>query len=102
MNKRTRALQIPRKVKEAVFKRDGGRCVGCGRWAQIDWACAHFIARSHGGLGIEENVLTLCPECHSAFDNGVDRRKLQEKYHEYLKNIYGVDKCLVYRKGKDE
>lgn len=99
MHKRTRACMIPKKVKEAVYERDGGRCVGCGRWARVEWACAHYIARSHGGLGIEENILTLCPECHAEYDQSVKRRELKEKYGEYLRTHYGADKRLTYRKG---
>ena len=100
MHKRTRACQIPRKVKEKVWERDGHRCVGCGRWVPVDCACAHYIARSHGGLGIEENVLTLCPVCHAEFDQSSNRRKLREIYGEYLKTRYGANKSLVYRKGE--
>ena len=90
---------IPKKVKEKVWERDGHRCVGCGRWAPADWACAHYIARSQGGLGIEKNILTLCPECHYSYDNGVERRELKEVYGEYLKRFYGDLEGLTYRKG---
>ena len=30
MHKRTKATSIPKKVKDAVWKRDGGKCVICG------------------------------------------------------------------------
>ena len=100
MHKRTRACQIPAKVKEAVFQRDRGRCVGCGRWARVEWSCAHYIARSHGGLGIEKNILTLCPDCHAEYDNGIKRRELQQKYGEYLREIYGDLDGLRYKKGE--
>lgn len=100
MHKRTRACQIPKKVKEKVWERDNHHCIGCGRWVPVECACAHFIARSHGGLGIEENVLTLCPLCHAEFDQSARRRELQEIYGEYLKTRYGANKSLVYRKGE--
>ena len=44
-SKRTKALEIPSKVKAAVFERDGGCCVYCGR---VGIPNAHFIARSQG------------------------------------------------------
>ena len=31
---------------------------------------AHYIPRSQGGLGIEQNIVTLCRECHDKFDFG--------------------------------
>ena len=91
---------IPKAVKEAVWRRDHCSCVGCGRWVPMSCACAHFVARSHGGLGIEKNVLTLCLECHQRFDNGTHRAEQREKYGEYLMSIYGDLSGLTYRKGE--
>lgn len=100
MHKRTKACMIQKAVKEKVWERDGQHCVGCGRWVPVECACAHYIARSHGGLGIEKNVLTLCAECHSEFDQSAKRRELQEIYGEYLKRFYGDLSGLTYRKGE--
>lgn len=84
-SKRSRACEIPPQVKEIVGARDFGRCIICKR---PGYPNAHYIARSHGGLGIEENVVTLCPECHMAFDNGQKRREYGEKIRGYLKSRY--------------
>lgn len=102
MQKRTKALQISQKTKQTVYERDGGKCVLCGRWAVVGWACAHYIARSHGGLGIEENILTLCPECHRRYDNTADRTAIRETLRAYLSNIYPDwnESKLIYRKGE--
>lgn len=100
MHKRTKACMIPKAVKEKVWERDGHRCVGCGRWVPVECACAHYIARSHGGLGIEENVLTLCPSCHAEYDQSARRRELKEIYGKYLETLYGANKRLVYKKGE--
>ena len=67
-SKRTKATDIPQKVKQAVWERDGGRCVVCGCCRNV-MPNAHFIPRSKGGLGIEENIVTLCTnltenQCH--------------------------------------
>lgn len=77
MNERTEALSIPRSVKAAVAARDSVDgcpcCILCGRTAPtrypLAFSCAHYIARSQGGLGIEENILTLCPNCHRQYDS---------------------------------
>lgn len=70
MNKRTKALAIPKAVKEAVFLRDKGVCVLCG--SNKGEPVAHVVRRSQGGLGIEKNIVTLCPACHRAYDEGAN------------------------------
>lgn len=106
MHERTKASKIPRSVKETVYERDGGKCILCGRTVTVDNSCCHFISRARLGLGIEENILTLCHECHYKLDNGeVGRDRLKE----YLISKYpGWDeKKLAYTKwgwthGKDQ
>ena len=100
MNKRTKALQISPKVKEKVWARDGGCCVWCGSPNAAPEA--HFLARSHGGLGIEENILTLCRECHRKFDEGPRqvRDEMTLFFLFYFKEKYedwSAEK-LIYRK----
>jgi len=62
----------------------------------------HILSRGHnGGLGVEENIVTLCPECHYQEDFG-QYTKLYENYIEnYLKGIYGAKwnkEKLIYKK----
>lgn len=99
MHERTKALMISKAVKDRVWARDGGKCVWChSTEAQPN---AHYISRAQGGLGIEENVLTLCPECHRRYDHTVDRHIMRPIFERYLKNKYpGWDEeNLYYRKG---
>lgn len=98
MNKRTKALNIPPKVKKAVFERDGGLCIICHRPG--DPVC-HFVPRSHGGLGIEENIVTLCPSCHRTYDQTTQRPILRPEIMEYLRKKYPNwdDVNLTYVKG---
>lgn len=46
MSKRSRACEIPQKVKKVVWDRDDYRCIYCKRFVPIDCASAHFIKRS--------------------------------------------------------
>ena len=89
-HKQTQATDIPESVKRNVFERDEGRCVWCGRSGGYVLPEAHFIARSRGGLGIEENILTLCRPCHDRFDRGDlnDRLKMRAHFREYLSDKY--------------
>ena len=98
MHKRTKALDIPQKVKDEVWERDGHKCVICG--SMYSMPNAHYISRSHGGLGIPENVVTLCLDCHDFYDNGAGGRKLGPIIAKYLRSQYpGWDeRKLVYRK----
>ena len=55
----------------------------------------------NGGLGIPENVVTHCPDCHYQFDFGQNSEWYKQKTKEYLQNYYGEtwnEKDLVYKK----
>ena len=97
-SRRAKACDITREVKKSVYKRDKGLCILCGRPGNPN---AHFIPRSHNGLGIEENIVTLCKDCHYDFDN-TDRRKIiEERIRQYLNLKYPSfdENKLYYRKG---
>jgi 5-methylcytosine-specific restriction endonuclease McrA len=96
-SQRTKALEIPPQVKKAVFERDGGACVWCAKRGD---PCAHYIPRSHGGLGIEENILTLCWDCHMRYDQSEDRAEMGEFFKGYLKSKYPDwdETKLIYKK----
>lgn len=72
-SKRTKACEIPMSVKQIVYERDKGLCIICGKAGVPN---AHFIRRSAGGLGIEQNIVTLCPICHHNYDNGNLRKEI--------------------------
>ena len=100
-SKRAKALAITKKVKDAVWERDEHRCIYCG--STYAFPEAHVIPRSRGGLGVEENIVTLCRLCHDAFDNGTaeQRHDIGVFCREYLKTIYldWDEEKLIYRKG---
>ena len=100
MHKRTKALSIPKRVKDAVWKRDGGCCVLCGSpRAQPN---AHYISRAQGGLGIEQNIVTLCSDCHRQYDQTADRAEIRLDLREYLESKYPDwdESQLIYQKGE--
>lgn len=110
-SQRSKATDIPQKVKKAVFLRDGGKCVVCGNSKNV-MPNAHYISRQNGGLGIEENIVTLCTEltenkCHRKYDFGTEEEKeyCKEKIKAYLKSKYTGwnEKKLIYKKyeGRD-
>jgi 5-methylcytosine-specific restriction endonuclease McrA len=87
---RTKACDISPKVRRAVGERDNWTCVICGKPGIPN---AHYRPRSEGGLGIVENVVTLCCICHRLYDNGYDkdvniREKMGAKIREYLEERY--------------
>lgn len=109
MRSDTKARAIPMAVKKAVAERDSfdGHpcCIFCGYPAPVDkptaFSCAHFISRAQGGLGtVEENILTLCPECHRRYDQTGPREEMRAYFREYLADHYpGWDESkLIYRK----
>lgn len=85
MHRRTKALQIPMSVKKIVYARDNGCCIWCG--APGD-PVVHFIAKSQGGKGIEQNILTGCYRCHTQYDQTDQRERYREKARAYLNSKY--------------
>lgn len=98
MTKRTKALNIRALVRKRVHARDGGACVLCGR--PYDLQCAHYIGRGQSGLGVEENLVTLCTDCHRAYDQGQERADLRARIGDYLRSFYPDwdESGLVYEK----
>ena len=98
-SKRSKACDITQAVKWKVWDRDGARCIVCGSHRAMP--NAHFISRAHGGLGIEQNIVTLCQNCHFRYDNTADRPIYREYIKSYLRGIYGDDwneDDLTYKK----
>lgn len=104
--KRSKATDIPMSVKQKVFKRDNECCVICGNNYNV-MPNAHYIPRSKGGLGIEENIFTACTrltenDCHYKFDNGTqkEKTKLKKRIRDYLKEKYPNwnEEKLYYKK----
>ena len=89
-------------VKRNVYRRDGGCCIFCGRPVSVYHANSHVISRAYGGLGIEQNIMTNCIECHRLYDQSIQRKKMQEIAIKHMIRIYGeFDKeNLVFKKGK--
>lgn len=107
-SKRSKACDISWAVKMRVWERDNGCCVVCGNSYNV-MPNAHYIPRSRGGLGIEQNIVTLCTEltenkCHRKFDfgNQIEREYIGGKIKEYLMSIYPDwnEADLYYKKGE--
>lgn len=97
-SKRAKACDIPQEVKDKVFKRDNEQCVFCFNGNAE--ANAHFISRAQNGLGIEQNILTLCAACHDRYDKTTDRKQMREFFKKYLQSKYAEwnEDDLVFKK----
>ena len=103
---RTRELDVSPKVRAIVYERDSFGyppfpcCVTCGKTGKQ--TMSHFIKRSQGGLGIEENLINQCIECHQKMEMGdkdllrQTEEYLQEKYPDWEKSK------LVYERWGEE
>lgn len=113
MNKRTKATSYTKETKARVVERDSHSCLFCLKGYHIVgknlsslefnvFDIAHYINRSQGGLGVEENLVLLCRYHHSLLDNGNKglRSEMLSVIEEYLKSKYeNWDKDnLVYKK----
>jgi 5-methylcytosine-specific restriction endonuclease McrA len=52
------------KLREQVLRRDGWRCQLCGSMTNLE--VHHKQFRSHSGEDDEQNLITLCFNCHSS------------------------------------
>lgn len=97
--KRSRACDISKKVRYIVVERDRGRCIWCGKpYAQI----CHYISRGSNGLGIHENLVCGCYECHREADQGTRSEELKQKMKSYLRRQYPNWNEAELRYKKDE
>lgn len=99
-SRRSKACDIPQKVKQVVWERDNHCCIYCGRTYAMP-SC-HYISRAFGGLGIEQNIVTLCADCHHNTDNSSMRPIMLEFIRDYLKSKYKDwnEQDLIYKKDK--
>lgn len=112
MHELTKATSIPAKVKAAVAARDckngPATCIICG--APGGPHC-HIVRRSQGGMGVEQNVVSLCGSCHYAFDEGIGlsrlrplgfetRQDIEDYIIDYIKGFYPdwTPESVTYRK----
>ena len=97
MNKRTQATSISTKVRQTVIARDK-HCIFCGSHQML--SVAHYIPRSKGGKGIEQNLALACMPCHMRLDQSVYRKEVLAIMERYLISHYGVLENIIYKKGE--
>ncbi|MEG2189503.1 MAG: HNH endonuclease [Christensenella sp.] len=101
----TKAASISKAVKEIVAERDSidgcPCCIICGKAGAPN---AHYIPRSRGGLGIPENIVTLCADCHYDYDKTEKRTRIGNNISAYLKKFYPnfSDKDRIFHKWTEE
>lgn len=112
MNKSTKRLQFSAKTKKAIYERDGDMCIfcrmnyhmegtSCFEYALKD--CMHFVNKSAGGLGIEQNGVTGCRYHHGLLDNGSHglRIEMLQIMENHLKDCYPDWDKNKLKYGKD-
>lgn len=60
---------IPREVVDAIYRRDGGKCVYCGSTQNLQ--LDHIIPFSRGGATTIENLQLLCQKCNLEKSNKI-------------------------------
>lgn len=101
-SKRSRKCDINKETKNKVWERDGHRCIICH--SPFAMPSCHFIPRSKGGLGIEQNIVTLCARCHMMTDQSEHRKFMLNKIENYLMHQYKNwnKEDLIYDKYRQE
>lgn len=66
------------KIRQEVFKRDGGKCVVCSSSEQIEPHHLHYLTLFHESIS---DLITLCKRCHKIYHIIDNRRKLAEELY---------------------
>jgi 5-methylcytosine-specific restriction endonuclease McrA len=69
------APRVYQQLRQRVLERDGWRCQACGSLTNLE--VHHIRFRSQQGHDTDENLITLCFECHKRAHNpccSADRR----------------------------
>lgn len=101
MRAETKATAISPSVKWAVWYRDNGECVLCGRPVDVYHANAHIVRRSQGGKGVEQNIVTLCDLHHRETDEGKNAKENMREIIKYISDLYPgwSREKVTYHKG---
>ena len=79
-----------RVVRLVVFRRDGYRCVKCGRRSGLE--CDHVRSIENAGDWFDlGNLRTLCRGCHIEVTRAENRRKLSEPRNIFRAMALGAD-----------
>lgn len=98
MGKRARKAEFSTKARRIIEERDNG-CIFCQMRYHMEkayemdlcvFSIMHFIPRSSGGLGVEQNGAVGCQYHHDMLDNGNGgyREEMLELFEEYLSSMY--------------
>lgn len=111
MKKRTRQLEFSTKTRERIKQRDNHRCIFCNLGYHMESTTSlgygiqsimHYIPRSKGGLGIEQNGALGCQYHHELLDNGNKglREEMLGIFKGYLMGFYPDwnEEDLIYKK----
>lgn len=110
MSKRSKACEFSSTARIVIKGRDRG-CIFCKMEYHMPeeenydmqiFGIMHYIPRSAGGLGIEQNGAVGCQYHHNMLDNGKEglRPEMLGLFREYLQNHYPgwTEDVLRYRK----
>lgn len=83
-----------------------GMSLVSGKAISVAECCCHYIPRSKGGLGIEENIIGLTWEEHMVFDNNLpgshrlESQMIKDVAKKHLKNSYKnwSEERLIFKK----
>jgi 5-methylcytosine-specific restriction endonuclease McrA len=65
-----------RKLDRQVLERDGWRCQFCGSMQNLQ--VHHLKFRSQSGDDVEQNLITLCAQCHASIHSKANLQTARE------------------------
>lgn len=91
-------FDFPSEIKVQIFKRDGYKCVVCGRGPKdgVEICADHLVPKDKGGTNVLDNGQTLCME-HNLMKKNYSQTEAGKKYFikMYKKALARSDKRMI-------
>lgn len=78
---------------ETVILRSAGKCEVCEMHCSWIGEAHHIAAVKHGGNGFPDNLVFLCPNCHSTIEKIRTRYCENAGFEQWIFSTYGADKA---------
>lgn len=74
-----------------VIKKQNGKCDICRSFLPWILELHHVIPVAKGGIGLDSNIVALCPNCHAIVEKCKTKTINDPRFHDWIRDTYGDD-----------